>query len=1004
MNLKTLIFIFFSLVLIATLATGQTTPYNKLDKLKVNDLIAGKLEVQSTSKSSLPCPSMTQVQRDAIVSPQDGSCVYNNDTNVLNIYNGTEWVEVGSGGGGGGGIANWETAKFYEVGDVVIESNKIYQCNTQHTSSVFATDIANWTKLVAPISLTTEVSGVLPMANGGTDKALTPELGGIVYTDGGSMEILGAGTLGQLLKSNGAAAPEWTTLSVDDATFSGVLSLGKGGTNKSLTASNGAIAYSDTDSIELLAPGTAGQILQSNGVGAPSYVNKSISGKNENGSSVTLEEIQVSNNQLTQTDVNKHLLESGNSNILANPSFEHSTVSTSWTSSAGTLAEDISVVVNGKKSLSVNLSTQALALTQDSTLYAAQFADGVQGIASVRVKTSLSGIKVCSRQAGVTSTTNCVNVQGNGKWGLYKVPLILGATSNGISIHSNGTSLTGTVYLDDAFVGAVDLQATIDASKVAGEAYFAGTSGCTWSRTSTTLGAFTSTAACPGPTIVEQNMGSWQTTDSDLPRITINNLPAGKYKAKFIFANFMSATANSAFSIFDGNSSCYAVGAEASSIPGNTVVECSFNYQSSGNRSFELYGASVASTLSVQNSITSPSSGAKFILEYFGSSSVYSSTNADTDWASCGHTTSSFTGFGTVSNIETQCKRQGGDLLMKGKFTAGTPTAVEARIALPLWDGAQLVSAGTSVIPSLQFVANAYRNVNSSAYYSSSILMEPSVSYLTFGMQSDVNTITTKLTGTNFIGTGNVLSFEVARIPIQGWQQSNLIIAELSGLQSCTNTLECTDTFSAKISSAGVVSAENVDWINGNGSVASPNITLTFNSSIFTVAPNCTASPIYDGSNVRVPYNVTSTSSSVLVGSVNPTTGAGTNYAFSIVCQKQGVDYVGKTAKAVASDQNLATPGTTKSTLCSARISSTGVISNQKGGCFSSCTNATVPLCTFTSNYWAAEPNCWSKAITTGLDGITVVSGTTSMSGNVANVSGASVSSDRYYFCHGERQ
>ena len=973
MNLKTLIFIFFSLVLLATLATGQTTPYNKLDKLKVNDLIAGKLEVQSTSKSSLPCPSMTQVQRDAIVSPQDGSCVYNNDTNVLNIYNGTEWVEVGSGGGGGGGIANWETAKFYEVDDVVIESNKIYQCNTQHTSSVFATDIANWTKLVAPISLTTEVSGVLPMANGGTDKALTPELGGIVYTDGGSMEILGAGTLGQLLKSNGAAAPEWTTLSVDDATFSGVLSLGKGGTNKSLTASNGAIAYSDTDSIELLAPGTAGQILQSNGVGAPSYVNKSISGKNENGSSVTLEEIQVSNNQLTQTDVNKHLLESGNSNILANPSFEHSTVLTSWTSAAGTLAEDLSVVVNGKKSLSVTLSAQALAINQDSTLYAAQFADGVQGLASVRVKTSLSGIKVCSRQAGVTSTTNCVNVQGNGKWGLYKVPMILGATSNGISIHSNGTSLTGTVYLDDAFVGAVDLQATVDASKIAGEAYFAGTSGCTWSRTSTTLGAFTSTAACPGPTIVEQNMGSWQTTDSDLPRITVNNLPAGKYKAKFIFANFMSATANSAFSIFDGNSSCYAVGAEASSIPGNTIVECSFNYQSSGNRSFELYGASVASTLSVQNSITSPLSGAKFILEYYGSSSVYSSTNADTDWASCGHTTSSFTGFGTVSAINTQCKRQGGDLLMKGTFTSGTPTAVEARVALPLWNGTQLVSAGASIIPNTQLAGDAVYSTQSATYFRHAILIDPSVSYFNFGVQSSTLTAALKALGTQAGSLNNGL-YITARIPIEGWQQSNIIIGQFNGLESCANTLECTDTFSAKISSAGVVSDENVDFISGNCSVsATSTFSCTFNSSIFTVAPTCVVTNQEGGAATTngMIASIISSSSSNLSYRTNRHDSVATAYPTNIICQKQGVDYIGKTAKAVASDQNLRSAGLTRAVINSCEWTSAGAFNNSTmcNAGFSAISKPTTGRYQLTfRNTQANNPVCTTSNLNVGAD------------------------------------
>jgi hypothetical protein len=59
-----------------------------------------------------------------------------------------------------------------------------------------------------PIVLTTDVSGVLPIANGGSNKALTPTLGGLVYTDADSFEVLASGSTGYL-KPNGAAAPSW---------------------------------------------------------------------------------------------------------------------------------------------------------------------------------------------------------------------------------------------------------------------------------------------------------------------------------------------------------------------------------------------------------------------------------------------------------------------------------------------------------------------------------------------------------------------------------------------------------------------------------------------------------------------------------------------------------------------------------------------------------------------------------------------------------------------------
>jgi len=61
----------------------------------------------------------------------------------------------------------------------------------------------------ATIDLTTKVTGLLPLSNGGTNKNMTPANGGVVWTDADSMEVISAGTAGQLLQSNGAAAPTW---------------------------------------------------------------------------------------------------------------------------------------------------------------------------------------------------------------------------------------------------------------------------------------------------------------------------------------------------------------------------------------------------------------------------------------------------------------------------------------------------------------------------------------------------------------------------------------------------------------------------------------------------------------------------------------------------------------------------------------------------------------------------------------------------------------------------
>lgn len=673
--------------------------------------------------------------------------------------------------------------------------------------------------------------------------------------------------------------------------------------------------------------------------------------------------LQGQNNLVTNMGGINALLETGNKNILTNPSFEHATFSTGWTNSAGTFTADTVVEIDGLKASKLVLSAQTMSLTQSSTLYAAQFADGVQGIASVRVKSDVA-LKVCSIQAGTVSSTNCVDVVANSKWGLYKVPFILGGTSNGISIASSG-AVSGTVYIDDAFVAAVDLQVSTDSSRIAGSSYFAATTGSNLTRTSTTLGAFTAVAAFPGPIITSSSLGTWSTTDSNLPIQTIDNLPAGKYKATFEFGAATTLLANSAFAINDGTTTCESsAGSAATSVSAKTV-SCVFTYSTTGTRSFQLFAATSSNSVVLSNDDTPSRSNTKFILEYFGNSSVYSSTNADTDWASCGHTAASFTGFGTPTSIETQCKRQGSDLLMKGKFTGGTPTAVEARLSLPVWNGAQLVSAGSSIIPSIQITGIGRQTAASAGYFVDVTLMEPSVSYVTFGQATSTTSGVAKLNGSAILASGNTM-FINARIPIEGWQGSNIIVGSFNGLQNCTSTLDCTDTFSATISSAGVVSNENVDFITGNCSKGGTGITnCTINSGVFSVIPNSVAT-IDDGAGAcrEVRSVGTNTTTSFRVDTLT-SAGAAADCQFKVIFQKQGADYVGKTAMAVASDQNLRIPGETKSSVYAARgtCSGTPSFSTQRGGVASSISAISAGFCSVTlpSTIFSISPICMAQ-------------------------------------------
>lgn len=148
------------------------------------------------------------------------------------------------------------------------------------------------------VSLTADVSGQLPLANGGTNANLTAANGGVVYSTAAALAINTPGSSGNWLKSIGAGAPAWTapaaltktddtnvtaTLGGSAATallnaasitlgWTGQLGLTRGGTAASLVASNGGIVYSDASAMAVLSgTATAGQILRSGASAAPSW-------------------------------------------------------------------------------------------------------------------------------------------------------------------------------------------------------------------------------------------------------------------------------------------------------------------------------------------------------------------------------------------------------------------------------------------------------------------------------------------------------------------------------------------------------------------------------------------------------------------------------------------------------------------------------------------------------------------------------------------------------------
>jgi hypothetical protein len=110
------------------------------------------------------------------------------------------------------------------------------------------------------------------LANGGTNANLTAVNGGVVYSTASAFAISAAGTAGSLLVSGGAGAPTWGTVALGSAnSVSGILGIANGGTNSSATATAGGVGYGTGTAHAYTTAGTSGSVLVSAGAAAPTW-------------------------------------------------------------------------------------------------------------------------------------------------------------------------------------------------------------------------------------------------------------------------------------------------------------------------------------------------------------------------------------------------------------------------------------------------------------------------------------------------------------------------------------------------------------------------------------------------------------------------------------------------------------------------------------------------------------------------------------------------------------
>jgi hypothetical protein len=204
--------------------------------------------------------------------------------------------------------------------------------------------------------------------------------------------------------------------------------------------------------------------------------------------------VNAPNRSITNQGASQSLIETGNTNLLANPSFEHATYDTSWTcSGTGTESKETTVVIDGNASLEVLTSSQTMDCSQVSTLYASQLA-GVQGVASIWVNSTSTIAEVCAVVDSVD--TDCVTIESSGTWKEYVIPFVMGSINNGIRVKSASDS--ATTYIDNAFVGVMPatMMPEVSQAQQIGTARTEGNASCSFSTTSTSYTGFPADADC----------------------------------------------------------------------------------------------------------------------------------------------------------------------------------------------------------------------------------------------------------------------------------------------------------------------------------------------------------------------------------------------------------------------------------------------------------------------------------------------------------------------------
>lgn len=590
-------------------------------------------------------------------------------------------------------------------------------------------------------------------------------------------------------------------------------------------------------------------------------------------------------------------------NILKNGGFENGKAG--WAASGGTFATVTSGtnLLTGKVSATWDSSGAAQTLSRASIeipkgLY------GKNGVAACKIQTP-SGTATHTFSVTDGSSTLVSSAVTSNAGPAYEFRNFQFPSSGSLVLTFTSVAADEPlIAIDDCFVGdasEVNLTNVSQASFI-GSAYFPFTANCTFTRTSSTLGPLADTD-CPGPT-VEFNPGPGviQTTDANAPIVTLNNLPPGDYEVGYVGASAIATSAQvSALAISDGTTTSGQSGANRDLNANQFHVVGYFHYTDSGNRSFELYAASVANAFNI--ALTTSTDKLQFYIKRFPNATQLAVTpdqsanswsgyhSGDCGWArtntaygdpaadaTCTFTERTNTNFGTVTSA-----LSGSDKLPGLVFTPKKVQKYEicANIAITGsvtggGEGFTLIDGSANTLDSwyYQQAASLILNTRVCTFFTPTSVASQTIKFQTKASSGSVTL------GGNTTDNSIVWSIKAIDQSMPAPLLVNSVVSNSSGVtKTIAAKLNC-DSGSAITSQSGTTS----DGVASIGNISAGACAITLATGTFSDTPWCVAQEEAIDATPRL-LNLTITSSTAMsVDCATTAAAACTAYDIHLIC------------------------------------------------------------------------------------------------------------------------